>query len=344
MPHEEEYTALAGWIGSLAKALDESGQALGPLLQRCDLPEEVCRNPDMRVPIAKLNRLLDLACEATGDPAFVLTLARYAHPSAFSILGYSMLASASLKEMLQRLVRFKRIVSNTCRLELVDTAQTGELRMHVARDRYGHDVLTPRSAQAFLVVVLRFMRELYREDLAPLQAGLPGPEPVYRDALRSELGGPVRFDAPYYYMVFSRTALETPLPTGNPLVTQLHERVLVQSMARLDRDDIVNAVRSAILDSLPMGPPTQAELADRLHISRRHLQRKLSHQGTSYKALLEETRRSLALQHLREGQLSLGEISYLLGFSSVNNFSRAFQRWVGEPPGQFRQRCGQKVA
>lgn len=344
MTHQEEFTAVAGWVVTVSKALNASGVDADEVLRACGVNQDVYRDPDLRVPIRQINQLLDVACEAAGDPAFPLGLARHAHPSTFSVLGYSMMASESLRDMLQRLARYKRIVSNTCRLELMDQPDRVVLRMHIARDDAGMPVLSQRAVCGFFSVVLHFMRELYDPRFAPLRAGFTGGAPAFADALVEDFRCRVDYAATGNHMVFDRQALDTPLPTANPQITRLHERLLIQSVARLDREDMVSAVRSQILDSLPLGPPTQADLARQLHMSRRHLQRKLGNQGTSYKALLDETRRSLALQHLHEGQLSLGEISYLLGFSSVNNFSRAFQRWMGLPPGLYRQRRANKVA
>lgn len=344
MAHQEEYTAVAGWVITGARALKARGVDPAQVLQACGLRISELRDPDTRVSIARINRLLDAASEATGDEAFPLRIAGHAHPSTFSILGYSMMASESLRDMLQRLARYKRIVSNTCRLELHDAPRTVTLRMQIARDVDGRPVLSQGTVSGFFSVVLHFMRQLHDPAFAPLSAGMTGRPPAFADALADDLACRLSFDATANHLVFDRSDLETPLPTANPQITRVHERLLVQSLARLDREDMVSAVRSQIMDSLPMGPPSQAELAGRLHMSRRHLQRKLGQQGTSYKALLDETRRSLALQHLQEGQLSLGEISYMLGFSSVNNFSRAFQRWMGVPPGLYRRRSGHKVA
>ncbi|MBA1145964.1 AraC family transcriptional regulator [Ectothiorhodospiraceae bacterium WFHF3C12] len=344
MTHQEDYTAVAGWVVTAARAMNARGVEATEVMSACGLDPAVLRDPDLRVPIQRVNSLLEVACEATGDPAFPLRLASYAHPSTFSILGYSMMASESLRDMLERLARYKRIVSDTCRLELRETPDTVALQMRLACDSEGRPVLSQHSICGFFSVVLRFMRHLHDPEFAPRSAGLTGKPPRFADALADDLDCRISFGATANHLVFDRALLEAPLPTANPQITRLHERLLVQSIARLDREDMVSAVRSQIMDSLPMGPPTQAELARRLHLSRRHLQRKLGNQGTSYKTLLDETRRSLALQHLQEGQLSLGEISYMLGFSSVNNFSRAFQRWMGLPPGLYRQRGNHKVA
>jgi AraC-like DNA-binding protein len=84
------------------------------------------------------------------------------------------------------------------------------------------------------------------------------------------------------------------------------------------------------------GIPKQESIADTLHISLRSLQRRLREEETSFKGLLEDTRQALAQQYLRENHRSIGEITYLLGFSEPSNFTRAFKRWTGQTPAEFR--------
>ena len=95
-------------------------------------------------------------------------------------------------------------------------------------------------------------------------------------------------------------------------------------------------VRARLIDLLSAGDVAQQDVADSLHMSLRTLQRKLHKENTSYKALLEETRRQLAGQYLRQARLSVSEVTYLLGFSEPSNFTRAFKRWTGHTPSEFR--------
>jgi len=73
-------------------------------------------------------------------------------------------------------------------------------------------------------------------------------------------------------------------------------------------------------------------------MSLRNLQRRLNEKGTSFKDILEDTRRTLALDYIKQSHLSLGEVSYLIGFSNLSNFNRAFKRWTGKTPGDYRSR------
>jgi AraC-like DNA-binding protein len=91
---------------------------------------------------------------------------------------------------------------------------------------------------------------------------------------------------------------------------------------------------------VPQGEPRREVVAQTLHLSQRTLQRRLQEEGTSYQQLLDDTRRELAEQYLGQVDLTLLEVAYLLGFADPSNFFRAFRRWFGETPGEYRSRRG----
>ncbi|WP_232313417.1 helix-turn-helix transcriptional regulator [Enterovibrio coralii] len=109
-------------------------------------------------------------------------------------------------------------------------------------------------------------------------------------------------------------------------------------MSRVDRTNLTYLIENKILEDLPVGAPSQTDVAKHLGLSLRNLQRKLSDQGTCYKDILDSTRKRLTLNYIKQPHLSISEIGYLVGFSNVANFNRAFRRWVGCAPGEYRQK------
>jgi AraC-like DNA-binding protein len=93
---------------------------------------------------------------------------------------------------------------------------------------------------------------------------------------------------------------------------------------------------SRIVEHLPDGPPNQKQIAATMNVSNRTLQRKLRDEGTSFIDLLQDARLNLAKKYLSQPQRSIVEIAYLLGFSEPSTFSRAFKRWTGSAPAEFR--------
>jgi AraC-like DNA-binding protein len=98
----------------------------------------------------------------------------------------------------------------------------------------------------------------------------------------------------------------------------------------------VTAVRDQLIALLPNGTPSESYIAKKLNISERTLQRKLKDQNCSFRELLATTRQSLAYQHLKNLNIPVNEISFLLGYSEEINFARAFKRWTGMNPSKYR--------
>ena len=147
---------------------------------------------------------------------------------------------------------------------------------------------------------------------------------------------PIAWGAPRPSVVIRRDDLAQPLPTANPDVALANERVALEYLERLDRADVTAQVRRRILEQLPSGPPTQTEIARRLALSPRTLHRRLADTGTSFADLLDEMRRELAAGYLQRTEHSVAEVAYLLGFAEVSSFNRAFRRWTGKRPSEFR--------
>ena len=131
--------------------------------------------------------------------------------------------------------------------------------------------------------------------------------------------------------------MEAPLATGNETLAQLHDQFAGEYLARFEQTRVTHQARQVLCRLLPQGEPKRQAVASALRMSTRTLQRRLQDENTSFQQLLDETRRELAMQFLRQKRMTLLEIAYLLGFADPSNFFRAFKRWFGMPPGQFRE-------
>ena len=124
---------------------------------------------------------------------------------------------------------------------------------------------------------------------------------------------------------------------SNDQLARLNEHIVVKYLAHSEKEDIVNRVKAAIIDQLSSGVVTENSIADGLYMTPRNMHRKLQKEDTSFKLLLTDMRKELAQQYIQDRSKTLTEISYLLGFSEVSSFSRAFKGWTGHPPSEARQ-------
>ncbi len=138
-------------------------------------------------------------------------------------------------------------------------------------------------------------------------------------------------------LILPLEAIDKPLPTSNKQMASMHDQVVADALARLEEDDIVTRVKAFVIEQLPSGGISEEAAAAAANISTRTLQRRLRENGQSFGQLTESVRQELAMKYILNPGISLGEISYLLGFSEPSSFSRAFRRWTGETPRKMRQ-------
>lgn len=328
------FTALASWTRAIRKALLTARLDAEALLREAGIDPGALADPDARVPVAQTTRLWRLAVAATGDEAFGLRVAREVQPTTFHALGYALVASANLAEAFARAARYCRIVTDAGELVLETRGEECHLLL---RSASGESAPAVEATDAFAALQVRTARGLSGGSVAPLRVELSRPAPADPAAYERAFHAPVRFGAPDNRLVFAAADFARPLEGANPELARLNESLAAQQLARLDTADLPARLRALLIERLPDGEPTAADLAAALHLSLRSLQRKLAERGLRYDSLLDDTRRELALQQLREARLSLIEVAFLLGFSDASSFTRAFRRWTGLTPSAWRE-------
>ena len=328
-------TALTSWAKAIRKALEASGVDGAPLFAEAGLDVAALNDPNARYPVAATTRLWQLAVRATGDDAFGLTVARHVSQTTFHALGYSLAASSTLKEAFERLLRYFRIVTDAAELGFEPHPDHYCLRLQVDMTRGG---IAPQAMDAFAYLLLRLCRGLHQRAFSPLAVSLQRGAPRNMVAFERAFRAPIEFGAAENALRFAREDFERGLDGANPELARHNDEIVLRYLARHDRDDLVARVRAALTGLLPSGVPGEAAVAAALHLSSRSLQRKLAEEGSSYTQLLQQTRRELAASYLRDQRSSVSEIAYLLGFSDTSSFTRAFKRWQGQTPSEFRAR------
>ncbi len=324
-------STISSAILPLWKALESYGCDGRALFAQVGLDPDKLHDPNARYPFTSLTRLWKLAAAATQDPCFGLTAAGFWHPTTFHALGYSWMASHSLEDALMRMTRYSGIVSDAARLSLTESAEGFEFTL---RPRF--EPLADEAADAAMSIILGMCRTSRGSTFNPLRVTMQRDTPAVVDAFSQVFRAPIQFSAPENMMVFGKTDLTAPLPTANAELARANDRIITNYLARFTHGSTKIRVEAKLLDQLSSGHATQESIAEALAMSPRTLQRNLKQEGTSYKQLLEETRRELASQYIKEARLSVNEITFMLGFSEPANFSRAFKRWMGVSPSEYR--------
>lgn len=149
----------------------------------------------------------------------------------------------------------------------------------------------------------------------------------------------MRFGTDQCAFSFDPAYLRAPLRAADPKLAEMLERYAKEALGALpDPGRVAGQVRALLIQGLPNGETSLGTIAKQLAVSDRSLQRQLQEEGTNHKKLLDEVRRELATRYLAEGRdLSVSEVAYMLGFSETAPFFRAFKKWTGQTPGEFRK-------
>ena len=198
-------------------------------------------------------------------------------------------------------------------------------------------VVPAESEDVLCGFLVRSMKEMTDGKFLPQRIELRRPAPIGSAKQHVDFYGcRVDFDKPNISIIFDRAVLDVPLPLGSEELAQLNDRVVRDYLERLDRADFVNRVRTLVIEALPSGRATKAAVARRFGVSARTLQARLGERGTSFVEVMGATRQTLACAYLDDPAISIGEIAYLVGFSDISNFTRAFKRWTGVSPSSHR--------
>jgi AraC-like DNA-binding protein len=323
-----------GPIGTIiAQTIEGAGLDPVAMFSEVGLDLDALRDPNVRIPSDALISLLTMAAERCNDPVFGLRLAKYVHPTSFYSLGMAMCFSEDLGQFLERYVKYYRMITTNDVLEA--KVGSGVLTLE-AVPRLGMPVI-PIRVDGFVALTVSTIRVALGGDFSPALVSLARPVPAgVEEKYTSFFGCPVNFDAPLTTIVLTEADLVRKLPSANPELTGLYEKLTVTYLQKIDKADFAGRVHNELTRLLPTGVSGKDQVAQAMNMSTRTLYNKLESAGTTYREVLDGTRRAMAEQYIRQ-DLPIYEIAYLIGFSDTANFSRAFKNWTGQSPIAFRE-------
>jgi len=324
-----------GGISRLAYArLLETDVPAEPLLRRAGLTLDEMRDPTRRIKVHDQIRFLNLVSAALKDEFLGLHLALHVDFRELGLLYYVLSSSATLKDALERASRYSRIVNEGIVQELISRNHRGLSVRYVGVSRH-----TDRHQIEFwMAALVRICRKLTGLRIVPHSVRFIHVREG--DTLRFSgiFGDNVEFGAPADEIVFASNLEQIPLigadPYLNKLLVKYCEEALDDRPAKIG--SFRASVENAIVPLLPHGKAEVGEVARRLGVSRRTLARRLSLEGLSFSGLLEDLKLHLARRYLADGDLSISQIAWLLGYQEIGAFSRAFKRWTGKSPRDTR--------
>ncbi len=334
----EQTSSFASGALSVYQMIRQYGVDPDEILAEAGLDASVFNVVGNRIESDSFCKFLQIAYEQCGDPGFGLKSSDFIHPTSYHAFGLGLLSSSTLCSYLMRWERFYACITTHATMQVRDDPKGAllEYRFFGPGDKYPQAERIMRDAN--LALVIKYIRFMYRPDYQPLKVELLyAPSKGMSALYRQYFGNHLEFNAEKNAVWVSHADLDKQLPAANAELARQNDQVVVAFLARMDRANIPAQVHAKLIELLPSGDCSKTKVASALFMSVRTLHNKLEKEGVNYQQLLDQTRNELAEQYMRQDNVSISEVAYLLGFSDCSNFSRAFQRWTGSSPSKYRE-------
>jgi AraC-like DNA-binding protein len=301
-------------------------------LGRADVAE-----PEVHIPFVSVLRLVERAAGLLGDASLGLRLGASHRAGEHGMLGFIALNSPTLGDALANVQRYFRVVGEGEDVEIVRHGPHVALRFRETDPALRGSRHTSDFIAAALVRTCRDVTQ--RRRLAPLSAEFMHRRPNQAIDYERHLGCVPRFGADWDALVFTDAALRLPVAGANNKLLRALETACRRIVGPAPRQaDIVQDVRERIVDGLASGTADIASIAAKLNMSRKTLERRLAGRQATFSKLRDDIRCELAKWHLKETDLRLEQFVYLLGYSETPTLVRAFKRWTGVTPMEYRRK------
>ena len=321
-------------LSQLFSYLTSKGVDIDTFLISLGLDPESVNAPDSYIPIETYLLIQDEAAEYANDPYLGLHMGEFAEAGSWSILGYMMMNCKTLGEAFEKSTRYHRIIGNLI-----------EGNAHLKFNRIKVTLATPPHApqmsrhcyESTISSTVRMMRTLTGKEIDPLEVTFIYPEPNSRSEYERVFRCPVLFGQKENSFTIDLRVIFTPILYANPDMLQHFENYAQEFLADIDRqNEYAQAVTKIILSKLDDEKLSIKKVAKEMSVSVRTLQNRLKDEGVVFSELLTDTRQKLAKKYLQE-DYSVEQITYLLGFSEPSVFRKAFKKWSGVTPRQYRE-------
>jgi len=294
------------------------------------------KSPDARVRVDTYLFIQEEAARRINDPYFGLHMGEYAEAGSWSILGYVMMNCKTLGEAAEKSARYSRIIGNM--IESRTELHFNKVRV-ILFTPPGCPPQSRHCYEAALSSSIRMMRLLSGQPINPLKVTFVYPEPPDISEYTRIFGCPVLFGQKDTSMTLDIRLGNMPVRLANPDLLAAFEQLAQNQLADLDRQgEYTRAAARIIISHLDDEKLSIETVARQMAVSVRTLQKRLEEEGVVFSDLLREIRQRLAQKYLSENY-SVEQITYLLGFSEPSAFRKAFKKWAGVTPGEYRQRA-----
>ncbi|EAA9756055.1 AraC family transcriptional regulator [Salmonella enterica] len=328
----------------ILKALVNKGYESDAFFEYAGLDPAMMQNPDTRIPVEELERIMQYAARYADDLYFGLNQGQLLDFADLGLPGYVMMHSKTIGDALAAYQRYNIILYSGFNLNWEVSGEDLLLQLALQnseKQMSRHCVEDMAVSMVYMISKLANRRVKLKEvsfghqapdasgDLSPY-VGKFGIEPQFGDTRT--------------LLRIQRDILDQPVLYADARMLKVFETMAQESKDELHSSQPFSGkVSRWMTESLPTFFPTLQHTAEHLGVSIRTLQSRLREEGTTYNEISVQVRKELALRYLQKGTYSVGDIAYALHFSEQSAFQNAFKKWTGQTPGQYRANLKQHI-
>jgi len=269
----------------------------------------------------------------TGDTTLALRFGQQLGLGSFGTIGFALQSCSNVRQVIKLTVRYHSLLKPGTLWKTSQDNNTITLRFNLKIGSPDQQRLMTEMAFSHLFSVMKF---LTGEKLAGPEVHLNYTKPKHSQKYKKYIPAPLLFDQEYSQIMLTEHALNIPISSANPAGNILFQQQCEEMLRNLNRAGNISAAIRRILINEAGNFPDLAEVAEKLHMSKSTLKRRLESESTNFRIICDEVRDLLAKKYLTETELSVEDIAHLLGYTEMTNFRRAFVRWNKMTPSKFR--------
>jgi AraC-like DNA-binding protein len=321
------------YIRHIVQQIGQMGVDVAYWLKQSQLSERQLDDPSFAISYPAFQRLVVDALALSREPALGLLVGERLLASSHGIVGYAALSSGTIRQGLELVECYAQL--RTSLIAISHTLHPGEVRVCFAGTRSLGDIERP-VLEAVILSVKNVLDSISMGAFPVSRVAFPFDAPDYAALARDLFRCEVRYGEAWAGAALPLDVLDVPLKMADPEAFREAAQICQRELDKLTANESLAARVRRLLLEKQNGFPSLQVTARLLHMTPRTLHRRLLDEDTSFHELLEGVRRAMAVEHVKAGRFSLEEIAYMLGYSDLANFRRAFKRWEGVPPSAYR--------
>jgi len=325
---------------SLIQFAAHQGFDVEELCFKVGLDSIMLTTPDQRIPAAVHYAVWREVSKQTGDEHLGLHFGQAFNVGNYGVVGYVLLNCQTLADVFEKYCRYTYLFCQGVPCQISASEGMAFFECHCGfESMVQNDPLEEYryDAECTFASTLAAVKSLTGKELRPSMVAFRHAPPEDLSEYQRIFQTDVKFSMPFNRLVFNTAYLDWPVLSSNANLLSFFEQQADAMLGTLNGGDrYTSKVTHLIAEHLKGELPKIDTIASALLMSARHLQRELQAEGTSFQKLLDNTRKELALRHLKNPMVSIHDIAFLLGFSEPSAFTRAFKRWTGTTPRYYR--------